>query len=133
MDYANFHFYLTCVVLVATPMVLARWVPTTQAREMALAAREELDARYSRKESADMAGLPLSDWSEQLNCLQPLNFYRLAPFMGTAFWDAFMRRLARLTGGEYIDPQTVRILDGAARLHRPMLSIAAVEAEKEIA
>lgn len=131
-NYADFHYWLTVLVLVAPPMFLARWIPTRDEQEVARCVREEVDARYNRKESADRMGLPLSDWSEQLNCQQPLNFYRLVRFRGTAFWDAFMRRIARLDGGEYIDAQTVALLNGAARLsqNRPVVSMLLPEAER---
>jgi hypothetical protein len=103
-------------------LVMARWVPTDDARQLAQAVREELDALYPRKVSADILRLKESDLSEQLNCAEPLNFYRLAA-LGPLFWNRILKRLARLQGGEYIEPEVVLLLNGAARLKRPMLAM----------
>lgn len=109
------------------PAFLARWTPTKESREVAQCAREEIDARHNRKEASDLLGLPLSDLSEQLNGEQPLNIGRLAELRtkAPAVWHAFLRRLARLDGGEYIDPNTATLLKGAATLtqQRPVLSM----------
>lgn len=110
---------------------MARWIPTDEARQLATIVREELDAMYPRKVSADIARLKESDLSEQLNCAEPLNFYRLAAF-GPLFWNRILKRLARLHGGEYLEPEVVTLLNGAAQLKRPMLSMASAR-KREIA
>ena len=118
------------------PVFVAKWQPTDKAREMADDIREEVDARFARKESAELVGLPQSDWSEQLNCQQPLNIYRLFGLLahpaGQSFWNALLKRMARRQGGEYIDPQTVTLLNGAARIaqNRPVISMLMPESEK---
>lgn len=109
-----------CLIL---PCVLARWVPTQQARELAEDVRETLDAHYPRKVSSELLGLKESDLSEQLNCTEPLNLYRLSALIGTPFWNALLKRFARRVGGEYLDPTTCTLLAGAAHLKRPVLSM----------
>lgn len=112
--------YASCLVL---PCVLARWVPTDHARELAEDVRETLDYHYPRKVSSELLGLKESDLSEQLHCTEPLNFYRLSALFGTPFWNALLKRMARRVGGEYLDPTTCTLLAGAAHLKRPVLSM----------
>jgi hypothetical protein len=101
-------------------MFLARWQATDEARRFATVIREELDATYPRKVSAEILRLKESDLSLQLHCAEPLNFYRLAA-LGPVFWNRILKRLARMQGGEYLEPEVVRLLDGAARLEQPIL------------
>ena len=122
-------FASACLVM---PM-MAKWVPTDEARQLAKAVREELDAMYPRKVSADILRLKESDLSLQLNCAEPLNFFRLAA-LGPLFWQRILKRLAGLYGGAYLDPEIVTLLHGAAQLRKPMAKmLASLPAERKLA
>jgi hypothetical protein len=108
------------ITLMLPLFVMGRWHPTDEARQLAQAVREELDAMYPRKVSADILRLKQSDLSLQLNCAEPLNFFRLAA-LGPVFWQRILKRLATLYGGAYLEPEVVTLLRGAAELGQPVI------------
>jgi hypothetical protein len=110
---------LSAASMIVPMVTMARWQPTEDSKRLADVVREELDAMYPRKVSADILRLKESDLSLQLNGVDPLNFYRLAG-LGPLFWNRILKRLARMQGGEYLEPEVVTLLNGAARLKKPM-------------
>lgn len=132
-SYADFHEFVMGLCLVLPCFIMARWVPQQSDRDMAKALGEAIDAHYPRKEFAEKVGLSKCQLSEQLACNEPFNFYRLAPLIGTPFFNTLLKLLARLQGGEYIDPQTVTLLTGAARLaeKRPVMAMLLSDDERE--
>lgn len=112
---------------------VAAWTPTDKSRQLAVDIFAALDARYSRKEAAELLGVSeklLSDWAQ---CKKPLNWFRFAD-LDDAFWTALQTRMAQRSGGIYIEASVVTLLRGAAALKRaPLKALLGSDAERRLA
>jgi hypothetical protein len=120
-------------VAVVMPMLLfpVRYTPTDESTTLAADVAAAIDATMPRKLAAQLMGVSEANLSHQCSGRKPLNLLRLVD-LPPEFWHAFLRRIASRLGGLYVEPAMVMLLNGAAKLKKPMAKIAAESAERKV-